>query len=112
MASIQLNGREIRLNDKGYLANFEDWDQSVAEALASLDQMNLTRCHWIAINFLRDFYRKFEVPPSPRILLKAVGNQISENGCSRKDLDLIFPKGGCKHACRLAGLPDAYCHAC
>lgn len=63
MASIQLNGREIRLNDKGYLANFEDWDQSVAEALASQDQMNLTRCHWIAINFLRDFYRKFEVPP-------------------------------------------------
>ena len=112
MHSIQVDGREIRLNDGGYLVNFEDWDKSVAEELANLDKLTLTRCHWVAIDYLRDFYRQFEIPPSSRTLLKAVGDQIYENGCSKKDLDKIFPKGGCRHACRLAGLPDAYCHAC
>jgi tRNA 2-thiouridine synthesizing protein E len=112
MQSIQVGNRAIELNDKGYLLNFEDWDKSVAETMAKLDHLTLTRCHWIAIDFMRDFYRQFEIPPSPHALLKAVGDQIYENGCSRQDLESIFPKGGCKHACRLAGLPDAYCHSC
>ncbi|MCP4284999.1 MAG: TusE/DsrC/DsvC family sulfur relay protein [Gammaproteobacteria bacterium] len=112
MNNVQVDGREIQLNDKGYLVNFEDWDINVAETLAGMDKLTLTRCHWVAIDFMREFYRQFEIPPSPRVLLKAVGNQIYENGCSRRDLDRIFPNGGCKHACRLAGLPDAYCHAC
>ncbi|MCB1828733.1 MAG: TusE/DsrC/DsvC family sulfur relay protein [Chromatiaceae bacterium] len=112
MHSIQVDGRDIPLNDDGYLVNFEDWDRSVAETLAGIDHLTLTRCHWVAIDYMRDFYRQFEIPPSSRVLLKAVGDQIYENGCSKRDLDRIFPKGGCKHACRLAGLPEAYCHAC
>lgn len=112
MHSIQVDGRDIQLNDDGYLVNFEDWDRSVAETLAGIDHLTLTGCHWVAIDYMRDFYRQFEIPPSSRVLLRAVGDQIYENGCSRKELDRIFPKGGCKQACRLAGLPEAYCHAC
>jgi len=112
MHNIQVDGRDIQLNNEGYLVNFEDWDKSVAETLAEMDHLTLTKCHWVAIDFMRDFYRQYEIPPSSHALLKAVGDQIYEYGCSRKDLEKIFPKGGCRHACRLAGLPDAYCHAC
>ncbi|MCP5406337.1 MAG: TusE/DsrC/DsvC family sulfur relay protein [Chromatiaceae bacterium] len=112
MYNIQVDGRDIQLNDEGYLVNFEDWDRSVAETLAAVDKLTLTECHWVAIDFMRDFYRQYEIPPSSRALLKAVGNKIYENGCSRRDLEKMFPKGGCDHACRLAGLPEAYCHAC
>ena len=84
----------------------------VAEALARADHLTLTHCHWIAIDFMRDFYRQYEIPPSARALIRAVGEQISEHGCNNKMLEKIFPKGGCRHACRLAGLPDAYCHSC
>lgn len=112
MATIQIEGRNIELNAKGYLVNFEDWDAAVAEELAKIDHLALSRCHWIAIDFMRDFYRQYEIPPSPRALIKAVGEQIAEQGCNKKTLEQIFPLGGCKHACRLAGLPDAYCHSC
>ncbi len=112
MQTLQVNGRYVELNDKGYLLHFEDWNKSVAEAMARTDELPLTHCHWIAIEFMRDFYRKYEVPPSARSLIKAVGEQISEHGCSKRTIDKIFPKGGCQHACRLAGLPDAYCHSC
>jgi sulfur relay (sulfurtransferase) DsrC/TusE family protein len=33
-------------------------------------------------------------------------------GCTKQTLREIFPMGGCKHACRLAGLPESYCHSC
>ena len=112
MHTLQVEGRAVRLNDKGYLIDFEDWDKEVAEAMAHADHLTLTHCHWVAIDFLRDFYRRYEIPPSARSLIRAVGDQISEHGCSKKTLDTIFPLGGCKHACRLAGLPDAYCHSC
>ena len=112
MDAIQVDGRSIDLNNHGYLVNFEEWDKEVAETMARRDHLTLTRCHWIAINFMRDFYREYEVPPSHHALLKAVGKQIYDNGCSKKDLDKFFPLGGCKHACRLAGLPDHYCHSC
>jgi tRNA 2-thiouridine synthesizing protein E len=112
MSTIEVEGRHVELNNKGYLVNFEDWDKDVAETMAKIDHLSLSKCHWIAIDFMRDFYREYEIPPSPRALLIAVGDLIHEHGCTRKDLNEIFPKGGCKHACRIAGLPDAYCHSC
>lgn len=62
MQTLTVEGRQIELNDKGYLVNFEDWDKDVAEALARADHLTLTHCHWIAIDFMRDFYRQYEIP--------------------------------------------------
>lgn len=112
MQTLDVNGSTIPLNDDGYLANFSDWNEDVARKLADIDGLELTDCHWVAINFLRDFYRIYEIPPSDRIMIKQIGEKINESGCTRKHLKQIFPKGGCKHACRLAGLPESYCHSC
>jgi tRNA 2-thiouridine synthesizing protein E len=112
MQQITVNDREIALNKKGFLVAFNEWDRDVAMALAEQDELELSDCHWIAINFVREFYGEFEVPPSPRILIKSVGDKISDFGCDKKTLESIFPKGGCKHVCRLAGLPESYCNAC
>ena len=113
MLSVQVQGRDLALNDKGFLADFAAWDDDVATALAAEDGLELTDCHWSAIRFLREYYHQFEVPPSPRIMIKAVGDKIARGGaCTRKSLEGLFPKGGCKQACRIAGLPDHYCHSC
>ena len=112
MHNLEVNGTNIPLNDDGYLANFSDWNKEVALTLADIDGLKLSDCHWVAINFLRDFYEEYEIPPSDRLMIKSVGEKISKYGCTKKTLKQIFPKGGCKHACRLAGLPESYCHAC
>jgi TusE/DsrC/DsvC family sulfur relay protein len=112
MQSLEVNGTRIPLNSDGYLANFGDWNEDVARTMADMDGLELTECHWLAINFLREFYETYEVPPSDRLMIKKIGERISEHGCTRRTLKQIFPKGGCKHACRLAGLPEHYCHAC
>lgn len=112
MQNLDVNGTVVLLNDKGHLANFADWSEEVAKVMARKDGLELSECHWLTIRFLREFYEEYEVPPSDRMLIKSIGDKISDYGCTKGTLNQIFPKGGCRHACRLAGLPDAYCHAC
>ena len=109
---VQVGEKQIAVNNKGYLINFNDWDEDFTKTVAEIDHLELTKCHWEAINFLRDFYREYKIPPHPRAVIKAIGDKISSWGCTKKDFENAFPLGGCKQACRFAGLPFYYCHSC
>ncbi|MGE5154709.1 MAG: TusE/DsrC/DsvC family sulfur relay protein [Bdellovibrio bacteriovorus] len=111
MSVTQIAGRDLELNRKGHLVHFDHWDRGIAEALAAEEGLTLTDCHWSVINFLRDYYTTHEIAPSPRVVIKSIGQEISAHvPCTRKHLESLFPGGGCKQACRIAGLPDYYCH--
>jgi TusE/DsrC/DsvC family sulfur relay protein len=115
MAAIPSAGRDLNLNlnEKGYLAHFADWDRDTALALAAADGLTLSNAHWQVIEFMRQYYVANEIPPNPRLVVKAVGDAISPHvPWSRKQLDALFPGGGCRQACRIAGLPDYYCSGC
>jgi len=112
MDIVMVDGREIELDDDGYLVDFDAWGEDVAKTLAEIDNVELSDCHWTAINFMREFYGEYEVPPSVQVIIKAVGDQIDRRGCTNKSIERLFPRGGCKHACRLAGLPESFCAAC
>jgi TusE/DsrC/DsvC family sulfur relay protein len=112
MSAMQVAGRELELNPKGHLVHFHHWDREVAQALAADEGLSLTDCHWTVIDFLRGYYATYDHPPSPRLVVKGVGAKLTLNApCTRKTLEALFPDGGCKQACRIAGLPDYYCHA-
>jgi tRNA 2-thiouridine synthesizing protein E len=113
MTAVQIAGREVNFNKKGHLARFLDWDNELAAALADEEGLALTDCHWSVINFLREYYAFHEMPPSPKVIVREVGHEVSKHAaCTRKNLESLFPNGGCKQACRIAGLPEYYCHAC
>lgn len=113
MSATQIAGRELELNHNGHLARFDDWNEEVAEALAAKERLTLTECHWSVINYLRKYYAEFDTSPSPRLIIKDIGHELTLNApCTRKTLDTLFPGGGCKQACRIAGLPEYYCHSC
>lgn len=111
MPAMQIAGREFELNRRGHLARFTDWDRGIAEILAEEEGLSLNDCHWDVIRFMRDYYAMHEVPPSPRVVIKGVGQTVSAHvPCTPKHLESLFPRGGCKQACRVAGLPDYYRH--
>ena len=109
---VKVGRKHFAINHKGYLINFNDWDKDFTKTVAEKDHLKLTECHWMAINFLRNFYREYEVPPTPHIVIKTIGHKIKSSGCTNKDIKRVFPLGGCKQACRLAGLPLHHCHVC
>lgn len=111
MSMTQIAGRELEVTAKGFLANFDDWSRDIAEAIATEEGVTLSDCHWAVIDFMRDYYGTFEYPPSPRLVIKGIGEQLTRNApCTRRTLEGLFPGGGCQQACRIAGLPDYYCH--
>lgn len=99
MASINVNGAEIELDEDGFIVDPELWNEDVARAFAATEGIpELVDDHWKVINYLRDYYKQFQIAPMIRKLCK-------ETGCSLKYIYELFPTGPAKGACKLAGLP-------
>lgn len=101
---------DFALNNKGYLINFDAWNRGFAIEKAKEHSLELTDCHWHVIDFLRDHQREYGIAPDPREIIKKLGKQVSPTTpCTRKRLENLFGEGGCKLACKIAGLPDCHC---
>jgi len=99
MASIEVNGQQIEVDEDGFIVSPEQWDENVAAAFAKDEGITeLTEEHWKVINYLRDYYQQFEVAPMIRKLCK-------ETGFNLKKIYELFPSGPAKGACKVAGLP-------
>ena len=113
MTTMQVNGNTVEFNKRGFMSDFHSWSREVAQAIADEQGLELTDCHWEVIEFMREFYSEFDMPPSPKRIIEACGKKITGSiKCRSKDLKSLFPGTGCKQACVLAGLPREYCHSC
>lgn len=103
----------VSFNRKGFITDFDDWNPVVATALASEQGLELSECHWAVIEFLRDYYEFHQMPPTPKVVIRELGQRLSPHTpCTKRKLEGLFPDGGCRQACQIAGLPDYYCHSC
>jgi len=102
---LDVERRQVALDPEGYLADLDDWSPAVAEALASEEGRELTDEHWEVIEILRDFYRRYEMAPAMRPLVKAVGQRLGPDKGRSIHLMRLFPDSPAKVAARLAGLP-------
>ena len=99
MATIELAGKSLEIDEDGFLQNPEDWDEQVAVAFATTEDVEeLTEEHWKIIRYIREYYLEFGVAPMIRKLCK-------DTGCKLKHIYELFPSGPAKGACKIAGLP-------
>ena len=104
MGTLRIGGRELELDEDGFIQQPEKWDKNVALALAETEGVKeLSADHWKLVDYLRDYYQKFGVAPMIRKLCK-------ETGCPLKRVWELFPSGPAAGACKVAGLPkDSGC---
>jgi TusE/DsrC/DsvC family sulfur relay protein len=95
---LEIGGKTIPISNQGYLKRFDDWDESVAEALARREGVGgLTEDKIVALRFIREHYRKFNYFP----IVDSVCKQIhKQKDCVREDF--INPL----LAWKIAGLPE------
>ncbi len=99
MPMATLGGKEIEIDEDGFIQDPDAWDEEVAKDLAKTEEVEeMTEEHWKLVNYLRDYYQKFQIAPMIRKLCK-------ETGLDLKRIYELFPSGPAKGACKVAGLP-------
>ena len=89
----------IEVDEDGFMAVPEDWNEAVAAAISTTEGVEaLTEEHWKVINYLREYFVKFGVAPMIRKLCKETGFKLNK-------IYELFPSGPAKGACKVAGLP-------
>jgi len=104
---FELNGKFYETDEDGYLIDISQWDKDVAEFLAKEEGIDeLTSKHWDIINYLRDYYREYQIAPMIKLLLKAIMKLMDmKKRDANKMLYELYPAGPAKQACKIAGLP-------
>jgi len=98
MPTFEFQELKIEVDEDGFIQKPEEWNEEVAKALASTEDVQvMTEDHWKVIYYLRDYYKKYGIAPMIRKLCK-------ETGFSLKEIYELFPSGPAKGACKVAGL--------
>ncbi len=99
MANLQLGGKQLEIDEDGFIQEPSEWNEAVAADLAKTEGVDsLSDDHWKLVKYLRDYYLKFNMAPMVRKLCK-------ETGFDLKRVYDLFPSGPAKGACKVAGLP-------
>ncbi len=98
MTIAQMDGREIHVDQEGFVTEYDDWDPDLADLLATNIGLELTRRHREVLEFLRQDYRQQGETPTLR-RVTAVG------GFPTRELFRLFPKKPAKKMSYVAGLP-------
>ena len=102
---LEINGIEYEVDEEGFLQNLSDWTREVAEGMAAKDGVELEPAHWEVIDFLRDYYFKYQIAPAIRVLSREIGKRLGPDKGNTRYLNQLFQFGPAKQACRYAGLP-------
>jgi tRNA 2-thiouridine synthesizing protein E len=98
MAVKKIAGKEIQVNDEGFMTNPTEWTKEIAVALAKEEGIaELTPAHWAVIEFCRATGLASGKAPTLRAI--TTGANVST-----KDLFALFPKGPAKKVAKISGL--------
>lgn len=86
-----------------HLLELDEWDETVGQALAQQEGVEMSDAHWEVVRFLRNYYMKHGRIPARKMTQVLDSAYASKGG--RKYLYRLYPKGPVTQASRIAGLP-------
>lgn len=98
MSVATIAGRQIQVDDEGFMTDPSEWTEELAHTLAANIGLELTDAHWKAIHFARDDHARMGETPTLR-------RMASEGGISTKEMFTLFPKKPAKKLAYVSGLP-------
>ncbi|MFZ1751792.1 MAG: TusE/DsrC/DsvC family sulfur relay protein, partial [Saprospiraceae bacterium] len=72
-----INGKTISVTEEGFLTDFDQWDKSIAESIATENSITLSSRHWEILDYIQDQYKN-EVALSIRRIGKSGVVDIKE----------------------------------
>jgi tRNA 2-thiouridine synthesizing protein E len=103
MPTATIAGREVQINDEGFLTDPGEWTPEIGAELAQNIGIDMTDEHWKLITWLReDFAAKGETATTRRVQ--------NAGGFPTKQQFVMFPKKPARKMAYVAGLPKP--HGC
>lgn len=100
MEAFFIENAAVQFNGDGYLLRPELWSEDVAEYIALCAGFkDLSERHWAVIRCIREHWEKNKTAPLIRKVCQDTGLRLGE-------LQVLFPVGLARGACRIAGLPQ------
>ncbi len=97
MATRVIAGKEVQVNEEGFMTDPSEWTKEIAVEIAAEEGIpELTDAHWQVIEWSR---REAKNGKSPTLRQITTGT-----GVNTKQIFALFPKGPAKKAARIAGL--------
>lgn len=98
MAVKTIAGKEVQVNDEGFMTNPAEWTKEIAVELAKEEGIaDLSETHWKVINYCREAAASSGAAPTLRAITQG-------SGVGTKELFTLFPKGPAKKVARISGL--------
>jgi tRNA 2-thiouridine synthesizing protein E len=98
MGVATIAGQEVHVDDEGFMTEYGEWNETIAEQLAANIGIEMTDEHWKILRFLReDYLAEGETPTLRRVTNTA--------GVPTKELFKLFPKKPAKKMAYVAGVP-------
>ncbi|WP_136796162.1 TusE/DsrC/DsvC family sulfur relay protein [Desulfosediminicola ganghwensis] len=99
MTQLECAGKNVTIDNDGFLTNIDDWNEDVARVLAKREGVDELDDHQIEIiKFMREYYKKFQAFPILNYVCKNVHQP--KNCVSEAFVNPI-------KAWKIAGLPQA-----
>ncbi len=102
--NIAITDRRVETDAEGYLINPDDWNESVAEQLATGEGLRLFDEHWRVLKFMRDYYDAHQVAADARFTIKFLADEMGYGKEARNYLFQLFPYGYVQQACKISGM--------
>ena len=80
------------------------WKKGMASFMAKKDGLELDNEHWEIINFLREYFEKFKISPSIRVVIRGLKEKYGREKGSTKYLYEKFPRN-VLHVAKYTGIP-------
>lgn len=98
MPTTTIAGKQVEVNEEGFLTNPDDWNEELGAEFARLIGVQMTEDHWRLVKFLREDYKAQGETPT----LRRVSTQF---GVPVKQLFTLFPGKPAKKMSYVAGVP-------
>lgn len=102
---LEFSGVSYPVDKQGFLKNRLSWSQDLAKHIAAQDHIVLTEEHWEVINYFREYYEDYNVPPPMRMVMRVFKKAFGDENANSRYLHQLFPEGPTKTASKYGGLP-------
>ena len=98
MAVKKIAGKEVQVNDEGFMTNPAEWTKEIAVEMAKEEGIaELTPAHWKVIDFCRTTASDQRQSAHP-------AHHHHRCRCEHQGLFALFPKGPAKKVAKISGL--------